>query len=185
MNREQLLHVLRAACEVAGTEVTFLLIGSQAILGTGEYAHPMLTRSMEADLAVMGLPQPQAEAIADKISGAIGEGSMFSANNGYYADGVETTTAHLAPGWEARTSTIQYDAYGRRRQALCLGAGDLAVSKLLAGREKDYEFVAAMLDEGIVERRDVQELLDAVPDDDFSRAARNWLANAPARKPGP
>lgn len=185
MNRDQLLHVLRAADQVAGEDVTFLLIGSQAILGSGEFAHPMLIRSMEADLAVLDLPQEQAEAIADRISGAIGEGSMFNQTNGYFADGVEPTTARLAPGWEARTVSIRFDAYGRLREAKCLGATDLAVAKLLAGREKDHEFVSAMLDEGIVDRRDVQDLLETVPEDESSRVAAAWLASISPKNRGP
>lgn len=175
MKREALLHVLRAANEVAGGRVDFLLIGSQAILGAVESDNFTLMRSMEADLAAMTPDQRLAEEVADRVSGVIGEGSDFNERFGYYADGVEMSTAKLAPGWEQRLGTITFDAYGTTKTARFISPEDLAVSKLLAGREKDLEFVQAMLEEAVVQLDAVSELLATVPEDANQLRAGAWL----------
>ena len=55
--------------------------------------------SVEADLAWRHDPDA---AKADNVDGAIGEGSQFHREWGYYAQGVEISTAVLAAGWEDR-----------------------------------------------------------------------------------
>ncbi|KAF1702918.1 DUF6036 family nucleotidyltransferase [Pseudoxanthomonas kaohsiungensis] len=175
MNRDALLHVLRAASEIAGGDVELLLLGSQAVLGAVESDNPALARSMEADVAALTPDSALAERIADQLSGAIGEGSNFSDLHGYYVDGVQVETARLAPGWEQRVSTIQFDAYGQTRTARCISPEDLAVSKLLAGREKDYEFVDALLDERIVSASAVRDLLATVQADPAQARADAWI----------
>ena len=56
-----------------------------------------LTMSMEADIYPMN-----AEERADDIDGALGEGSHFHETYGYYAQGVDSTTACLPHGWKER-----------------------------------------------------------------------------------
>ncbi|WP_065627172.1 DUF6036 family nucleotidyltransferase [Xanthomonas euvesicatoria] len=182
MNREQLLHVLRAADSVAG-RVPLLLIGSQAVLGAVESNNPMLARSMEADLAAMTDDPVLADDVAFKISGVLGEGSSFNQTHGFYADGVEVHTAKLAPGWKDRTSTIEFDAYGETVTAMCLGPVDLAASKLLAGRDKDLEFVDALLDEQIVDRADLRDLLETYDPSPDTDRAMDWIEARLAAKP--
>lgn len=58
--------------------------------------------SNEADL----YPK-DAEELWDKIDGALGEGSQFHDAFGYYAQGVESTTAVLPKGWEGRLKRLQ------------------------------------------------------------------------------
>lgn len=180
MRRPELLHVLRAADGVANGRVRFLVIGSQAILGTAEPANHILARSAEADLAVLAATEEEATRFADLISGSIGDGSPFESTFGYYADGVEITTAALAPGWESRLIPIDFDAYGAKKSAQCLSALDLAVSKLMAGREKDFEFVGALLDEGLVEAPAVADLLGRLPSSPAQERAGIWLQNRPS-----
>ncbi|MGX9960585.1 DUF6036 family nucleotidyltransferase [Xanthomonas euvesicatoria] len=182
MNREQLLHVLRAADAVSGN-VPLLLIGSQAVLGAVESNNPMLARSMEADLAPLIDDPVLADDIAFKISGVLGEGSAFNETHGFYADGVEVHTAKLAPGWRERTSTIEFDAYGKTVTAQCLGPVDLAASKLIAGRDKDLEFVEALLDEQIVDRADLRDLLETYGPSPEVERAMDWLQGRLAAKP--
>ena len=182
MRRHELLHVLRAADSITDGRVKFLVIGSQAILGTTEPSSHILSRSMEADLAVVPKDDEgddAAERYADIVDGAIGNGSPFASTFGYYADGVEIKTADLAPGWEQRLIQIEYDAYGKTCLAECLSATDLAVSKLLAGREKDFEFVDAMLNEQLVEREQLDALLSSLEDKPAKAKAETWLSNRP------
>lgn len=179
MRRHDLLHVLRAADGVVDGRVQFVVIGSQAILGTTEPGNEILARSMEADLAIIAPTKAEAERYADLVSGTIGDGSPFESTFGYYADGVEITTAKLPAGWEQRLLTITFDAHGNERTAKCLSAADLAVSKLMAGREKDFEFVGAMLDERLVDGGAIIGLLATFPGSPAQERAENWLQHRP------
>jgi hypothetical protein len=108
MKRTQLQHVLRAAASIVELS-DLVVIGSQAILASyPEWELPPgATMSVEADLAVdatlarVDLAVDEST-LADRIDGAIGEGSMFHQTHGYYAQGVETTTAVLTEGWRDR-----------------------------------------------------------------------------------
>jgi len=148
MNRAQLAHVLRAAATIVD-DPGLLVIGSQAILGA--FAEDLLpveaTTSIEADLAFFVDPDGTK---ADRLDGAIGELSRFHETFGYYAQGVSVTTAVLPVGWEDRT--VEFATPGSfPARAWCLEPHDCVVSKLVAGREKDRAFAAALLREGLVE----------------------------------
>jgi hypothetical protein len=71
MKRSELEHLIRAAGRIA-EDREIVVIGSQAILGQFPDAPPALLRSMECDLYPKRDP-----ALADKVDGAIGEGSKF------------------------------------------------------------------------------------------------------------
>lgn len=156
MTREQLAHVLRAAAEIV-SDGEILVIGSQAILGS--YPEDVLpeqaTMSVEADLAFFDDP---GAAKADRVDGAIGEGSGFHELYGFYAQGVEVSTATLPAGWRQRVVRFVREDTGESG-AVCLEAHDLVVSKLHAGRAKDVSFATALLAAGLV---DVQTLLGRV-----------------------
>src|SRR3989441_2277793 len=90
---------------------------------------------MEADLFTLRNP-----ADADLIDGSIGEGSPFHQTFGYYAHGVAVETAVLPAGWQGRLVPVRNSNTGGGT-GLCLEVHDLAVSKLVAGREKDVDFL--------------------------------------------
>jgi hypothetical protein len=133
MRRSDLEHLIRAAGKIAGTG-ELVIIGSQAILGQFPEAPAVLLRSMEADLYPLSRPE-----LADKVDGAIGEGSQFHQTHGYYVQGVGPDTATLPRGWQRRLVRIENPNTGGIA-GLCLEAHDLAISKYVAGREKDLEF---------------------------------------------
>ena len=138
MTRVQLEHVIRAAAGNADcTEI--VIVGSQAILGAFPDAPAELLASMEADVYPKDRP---ADAIL--IDGAIGERSLFHETFGYYAHGVDESTALLPAGWRARLVPIRNDNT-RGVTGWCLDPHDLAISKLAAGRQKDVEYVACLL----------------------------------------
>jgi hypothetical protein len=89
-------HVIAAAANVVDEE-EFVVIGSQAILGSRPDALAALLRSMEADLCPAKSPGK-----ADLIDGALGDGSPFHRAFGYYARGVGPETAKAPDGWEQR-----------------------------------------------------------------------------------
>lgn len=137
-----------------------VVIGSQAILGSFPWAPEELLVSREADVFTFRDPLD-----AEKIDGAIGERTTFHETFGYYAHGVAEETATLPAGWKERLVRVQNENTGGAA-GLCLEANDLAVSKLVAGREKDLNFVRAMLrrqlaDVGIVSQRLESVRLDA------------------------
>jgi hypothetical protein len=138
MNRPQLEHILRAAAAISGTD-RFVVIGSQAVLGQYPDPPPELLISVEADIFSLRSPSD-----AELIDGSIGEHSQFHRTFGYYAHGVGEETATLPAGWKDRLVPFQSPATGGAT-GMCLEVNDLAVSKLVAAREKDITYVAALL----------------------------------------
>ena len=153
MRRRDLEHVLRAACQIAETEEA-LVIGSQAILGayTEDALPPEAFSSIEVDLAFLDDARDE---LADRVDGAIGELSSFHETFGYYAQGVSVSTAILPPGWRDRLIVLDTPGTAPGR-GLCLEPHDLVVSKLVAFRDKDREFAAALLRAGLIDPRIIE-----------------------------
>lgn len=133
MTREQLEHLVRAASHIADDE-ELIVVGSQAILGQFPDAPATLLASNDADLYPKNKPDR-----ADLIDGTIGELSPFHETFGYYAHGIDESTATLPEGWKSRLLAVKNDNT-RGATAWCLEVHDLVVSKLIAGREKDLDF---------------------------------------------
>ena len=145
MRRSDLEHLIRAAGRIAD-EHELVIISSQAILGQFPDAAAALVRSMEADLYPLSRPD-----LADKVDGAIGEGSKFHQTHGYFAQGVGPETATLPKGWRQRLVRIENQNTGGY-VGLCLDVHDLAISKYIAGREKDREFTRELARHGMTDR---------------------------------
>ena len=148
MRRSDLAHILRAASRITG-DPEVLVIGSQAILGS--YSEDELrvdaTRSIEADIAFLQDPD---EEKSDAVGGAIGELSQFHETYGVYGQGVGVSTATLPSGWRDRLVPFT-DPEAAPSAAVCLDPYDLVVSKLVAGREKDFQFARALLEAGLID----------------------------------
>jgi hypothetical protein len=138
MHRQQLEHIIRASAGITGAS-EFVIVGSQAVLGQFPQAPAELLISVEAD--VFSLRDP---ADSDLIDGSIGEGSPFHQTFGYYAHGVSQETAVLPAGWRERLVPVRSENTGGGT-GLCLEIHDLAISKLVAGREKDIDFLDGLL----------------------------------------
>jgi hypothetical protein len=168
MHRQQLEHIIRASAGITGAS-EFVIVGSQAVLGQFPQAPAELLVSIEADVFTLRDP-----ADSDLIDGSIGEGSPFHQTFGYYAHGVSVETAVLPSGWQERLVRVHNENTGGGT-GLCLEIHDLAVSKLVAGREKDVDFLNALLRHGLVRVPVISERLaqTALPPD--------RLANCQAR----
>ena len=164
MKRFQLEHVLRAAAGITGGN-RFVVIGSQALLG--QYVDPPgeFLVSLEADIY-----SPRDPREADLIDGSIGEGSPFHQTFGYYAHGVGEETAVLPAGWKDRLVPLESDFTGGA-MGLCLEVHDLAISKLVAGRSKDMQFVADLLRHGMANRETLRKRLSETTLEEHLRAA--------------
>ena len=146
MQRSDLEHLIRASGEIAGDN-EIIIIGSQAILGQFPDAPARLLASMEADLFPKNKPDR-----ADKVDGAIGEGSSFHESHGYYAQGVGEHTAVLPRNWRSRlVAVINENTNGVT--GLCLEVHDLAISKIIAQRPKDVEFVQELVRHDMIQKR--------------------------------
>ena len=154
MQRLELEHVIRACGEIAGDD-EFIIIGSQAILGQFPSAPLKFLMSMETDIYPKNMPD-----LADKIDGAIGEGSLFHATHGYYAQGVGPETAILPRGWQDRLLPVKNENTNGNT-GLCLEVHDLAISKLVASRSKDTEFVSALVYHKMISHETMSKRLSA------------------------
>ncbi|BBZ01202.1 hypothetical protein MCHIJ_06390 [Mycolicibacterium chitae] len=189
MRRDQLEHAIRAACQVTGQDEV-IVVGSQAILGSyPEYELPMLaTRSMEVDILPITDDNNRTIELADLIFGAAGELSSFEQLHGFSIDGVDLTTSALPVGWRSRLVKVQNAntaAPNGHPQYIgwCLDKEDLCVAKLCAFREKDRNFVDALITDNLVAPEIILTRLATVEDRYNSSIERavNWLA----ARPGP
>lgn len=133
MKRSELEHIIRAAGAISGDD-QIIVIGSQSLLGQYPDAPPGLLVSMEADVYPRSHP-----ARSDLIDGAMGEGSAFHEQFGYYAQGVDESTATLPRGWKSRLVAV-HNENTRGVTGWCLEVHDLAISKYAAGRPKNLQF---------------------------------------------
>ncbi|HSV53549.1 MAG TPA: DUF6036 family nucleotidyltransferase [Burkholderiaceae bacterium] len=141
MKRSELEHVLRAAAAIA-QEQSFVVVGSQAVLLAFPMAPEELLVSRELDLYPALHPEK-----SDLIDGAIGAMSSFHETFGYHADGVGPETAVMPPDWQSR---FQLHYIGDVT-AICPEIHDLAVSKCVAGREKDADFIRALFRHAMID----------------------------------
>ena len=163
MTREQLEHVIRAACSIA--DVTELIVvGSQAILAEFPDAPADLLVSMEADV----WPKEHRER-ADLIEGSIGELSMFHETFGYYVNGLVDLTPTLPEGWEERLVAVRGPGTGGYT-GWALEVHDLLISKYVAGRQKDRRFNRAALAHGLADPETLAERLETTTISAESRA---------------
>ena len=125
MKRIDLEHIIRAAAEIAD-DTEIIVIGSQAILGSFPNAPEILLISMEADVYPKNHPER-----SDLIDGSIGELSPFHDEFGYYAQGVDETTAILPDGWKDRLVLVRNEntrGAGEMEAAIAEGAPAGAVA---------------------------------------------------------
>ncbi|MFA7483258.1 MAG: DUF6036 family nucleotidyltransferase [Vulcanimicrobiota bacterium] len=162
MNRPQLEHVLRAAGAIAETS-DLIVIGSQAVLGWSEAPPNSLLQSIEVDLYPRDTP-----ALADLIDGSIGELSPFHETFGYYAHGVHPATAILPNGWKQRLIPLNNENT-QGVTGWCLHPLDIAISKLVAGRPKDLEYVSALISFAELDESALDELARTLDEPESSQ----------------
>lgn len=170
---------MRASADITG-EHEIIVLGSQAILGTADerILPAELTRSIEVDIAFLA---DKDGSHADGVDGAIGELSPFHETYGYYGHGVGIETAVLPPGWKKRLVILDTPATGSAR-GLCLEPHDLAASKLVAWREKDRDYVRALLLAGLISKRTLSSRVRSLRrvSDPVKRMILDWIQSQPA-----
>lgn len=183
MRRDQLEHAIRTACQII-QQPEVIVVGSQAILGTyrEEQLPAAATMSIEVDILPIASNNEETARLADLIEGVAGEFSSFEQLHGFSIDGVDLDTAVLPEGWRNRLVKVQNPntaapAGAPQFTGWCLDKEDLCVAKLCASREKDRNFVAALLDAGLVDGEVIMTRLGAVPDVHLPAIERalSWL----------
>lgn len=185
MRRDQLEHAIRTACQITGLPEV-IIVGSQAILGT--YTEEQLpfyaTRSVEIDVLPVADNAGEIARLADEIEGAAGEFSPFEQLHGFSIDGVDLQTSAPPDGWRDRLVKVQNEntaAPSGKPQFIGwrLDKEDLCVAKLCALREKDQNFVDALITADLVDPQVIATRLVTVPDR-YRRASQRaaaWLAH--------
>lgn len=184
MGRDQLEHAIRTACQIV-QHPAVIVVGSQAILGSyrEEELPREATMSIEVDILPLADTNEETARLADLIEGVAGEWSPFEEQHGFSIDGVDLHTAVLPEGWRDRLVKVQNantasPSGTQQFTGWCLDKEDLCVAKLYAFREKDQNFVAALLDAGLVDAGTVATRLHTVPEKHLpaTERAHAWLA---------
>jgi len=79
-----------------------------------------------------------------EITENLGLFSEYQQQTGFYADVLGLATVVLPSGWEERLVELK-DEVGEIL-AFCAEIHDVCISKLMAGREKDYEFLQTVFE---------------------------------------
>lgn len=138
MRKEPFFDLIRRVSELTGIEAP-IIVGSHTIYVMTDQIPSIVKESIEADFLVA---EGGIEAIRN-VNHELGVTSDFFDQSGYYADGLGFATVVLVPGWQDRLQPFK-DESGRV-VARCLELHDAAVSKLMAGREKDHVFLNEIL----------------------------------------
>lgn len=164
MKRSEVEHVLRAAAAIT-QENSFFVVGSQAILMAFPHAPQELLASRELDLFPALHPEK-----ADLIDGAIGAMSSFDQTFGYHADGVGPETAVMPSDWRTREQLH----YVGDVTVICPEIHDLAVSKCVAGREKDADFVRTLLKHQMIDLKMLIARIQSLQSKHHPETVANW-----------
>lgn len=162
MNRQQLEHIIRASGAITD-EQYLVIIGSQALLASYDNPDESLVVSVEAD--IFPLKEPDKSILID---GCIGELSPFHEQYGYYAHGVGPETATLPGKWRQRLVPL-CNENTNGFTGLCLSPIDLVISKLIAGRSKDIQFVRDMIHHRYITVDDIQSIVHELEEEQKQR----------------
>jgi hypothetical protein len=114
----------------------FVLFGSQAVHSLTTEPPVDVLVSRECDIWLDN--QPEIEQLLRK---ELGPESQYRDTKGFYLDPLPPDLPLVPLGWKQRLVNLNVDDIVLR----CLEIHDLIVSKLAAGRLKDYEFIASVL----------------------------------------
>jgi len=116
-------------------EETPIIVGSQAAHAVARFLPEIVQQSIECDfLFASGKTETRVE-----VNKKLGVFSAFQLEHGFYADALGLATVVLPTGWRERLQPLA-DENGKVI-AFCAEIHDVAVSKLIAGREKDFLFL--------------------------------------------
>ena len=134
MRKSSLFELIREIRRLAPDE-TPIIVGSQAVHIITNFPPEIVQKSIECDfLFGSGKSETRTE-----INKKLGVFSQFQLEHGFYADALGLATVILPTGWEDRLQKLENE--NGAIVAYCAEIHDVAVSKLIAGREKDFLFL--------------------------------------------
>jgi len=141
MKRDDLRRLFAQARKLSG-ECDYVVFGSLAALGyTGEIPRRM---AMSVDVDAFGKSDPPR---IFELAHALGQGSAFETEHGYYLDPISPRVATLPSGWENRLVRIELEP---GLAAWFLEPNDAAVSKYARMEPRDREWIRAGMQAGIL-----------------------------------
>ncbi len=182
MRREDLRRLFARARDLCG-ERDYVIFGSLAVLGLAGEVPPRMAASLDVDAFTKRDP--------DRIfalAPALGQGSPFEAEHGYYLDPISPRVATLPDAWEERLLRIQVEP---DLALWFLEPNDAAVSKYARMEPRDREWIrpglrAGVLSWAIIEARFAETTFLDTDEAARSRRAleedRRWLRSSRARK---
>jgi hypothetical protein len=117
----------------------YVVVGSLCVLGIvrGKNVPPRMLMSIDVDCYTLTDPGRIFE-----LQAALGEGSSFESENGFYLDPISPNLPTLPPGWESRLVRVPLD---NGVVVHFLDANDAAVSKYARNEPRDREWIQAGL----------------------------------------
>jgi Nucleotidyltransferase of unknown function (DUF6036) len=154
VRKEQLEEILRAASALAARK-EFVLFGSQTVHAITNEPPVEVLMSRECDVWLNEEPSTQ-----ELLKRELGAESHFQQAKGFYLDPVPPDLPLVPLQWQKRLRDWMIDDIRIR----CLEIHDLIVSKLSAGRLKDYEFIAAVVMAKLARADEVARRIQTFPD---------------------
>lgn len=168
MNRLQLHALLRKAKELSGHS-EFVIVGSLAILGAVADPPDAMVMSIDVDTYMKADPGRTGE-----LCDALGQGSPFEDEHGYYLDPVSPYLPSFPEGWQDRLILIDFGDV----RAFFVEPNDVAVSKYIRGDERDMRWLREGLVSGLLSMEAIERRIGTAPTADGSElpAARKRMA---------
>ncbi len=174
MKRTHLVKLIEAVQTKVPLE-TVLIVGSQSAhaLGSGEI--PAVEASLEMDLLLVS-GQFQYKAL---IQVEFGEESAYFRQNGFFVHPIGIGIVSLPSGWEARLQALR-DESGRL-VGHAVEIHDTLAAKIMAGREKDFDFLRQLLEWNLCDFGTFLERFLLLQSSPFANAVPDRLSRLEAR----
>lgn len=138
-------------------ETSPIVIGSQSLHGKFPDVADTILYSREVDVILQNKAK-----LGNWLSDVVGDGTPFAVDRGYYIDHVFVSEGFpvFAKGWQDRSIKRPVIYNGQKvGEVQFLSPEDMAISKLGAGREKDFIFIAALIEKGLLEIGAIEDLI--------------------------
>jgi hypothetical protein len=163
VKRWQFFDLIRRVREL--TQITEpVIVGSHSLFAVTEFVPEIVDRSVEADFLLGQHGHEVMEMVRDNL----GYTSDFYKQHGYFADPLGMAAVSFTPGWQDRLQPLKDD--NDQIVARCLELHDLAVSKLIAGRDKDLIFLCDLLDSRMILMAALMERAETIRETAFEGA---------------
>ncbi len=134
MRKLDLFELIKKINEISSDEKP-IIVGSQAIHAITTNLPEIAKKSIECDFLLVG---GKVE-IRTEVNKNLGVFSDFQLEHGFYADALGLATVILPTDWRERLQPLLNE--NGEIIAYCAEIYDIAVSKLIAGRDKDFQFL--------------------------------------------